>query len=81
MARKSSKRKRRQTMFGAATSSALRMQRVAVKAATEAATVAAEAAAEAVMKSLMFGENALGVRGTKSKRRTTSRKTVRRKRR
>ena len=45
-------RKSRRTMFDAAKSSAVQVQKVAMRAATEAATAAAAAAVQAVMKSL-----------------------------
>ena len=46
----SARRSRQRTMFDAAKSGAVQMQKIALKAATEAATAAAEAAVQAVMR-------------------------------
>jgi hypothetical protein len=51
--KRSSARKSRSSIVGAARSSALRIQQIAVRAATAAATAAAEAAVQAAVKSVI----------------------------
>lgn len=73
-------RKNRRTMFDAAKSSAVHVQKVAMRAATEAATAAAEAAVQAVMRSLSRESKTRGQRpAAKGKRRSSAK--VRKKRR
>jgi hypothetical protein len=72
-------RRSQRTMFDAAKSSAVRAQKVALRAATEAATAAAEAAVRAVMRSLSR-ENAVRGRRSASKRKKRSSVKARKKR-
>jgi hypothetical protein len=75
MAKRSFVQKTQRTIVGAAKSSAVRVQRIAVRAATAAATAAAEAAVAAVMKSFVRSEGR--ARGRKTGR-TAGRKPARR---
>jgi hypothetical protein len=73
MARKNLARRTKRTIVGAAKSRAIRIQRIAVKAATAAATAAAEAAVAAVMRSM--GRSSGQSRKAAAKRRPGSRRT------
>ena len=78
--KKPSARRKQRTMFDAAKSGAVQMQKMALKAATEAATAAAEAAVQAVMRTLSRESAARGRRAT-PKRSKTTRRAARKKRR
>lgn len=70
-----SARKSKRTMFDAAKSSAVRVQKMALRAATEAATAAAEAAVQAVMRSVTRESSTRGRRpAPKRKKRSAARK-------
>jgi len=64
-------RRSKRTTFDAAKSSAVRLQKMAMRAATEAATAAAEAAVRAVMRSVTR-ESAARVRRPAPKRKKRS---------
>ena len=73
-------RKSRRTMFDAAKSSAIKVQKVAMRAATEAATAAAEAAVQAAMRSLFRESATRGQRPAAKQKKRSSVKTRKKRR-
>ena len=74
MARKSLTQRTKRTIVGAAKSSAIRVQRIAIKAASAAATAAAEAAVQAAMRSFAQESNPRAQKVTTSRKKTPRRK-------
>jgi hypothetical protein len=69
--KKPSARSQQRTMFGAAKSGAVQMQKIAFKAASEAASAAAEAAVQAVMEDSEPRERGPRTAGTKKRQKPT----------